>query len=63
MNSENVLIEIINGLEGRDIYMDGRRVAGAKLLHGGIVEYTWLANRKDILRALNIETEDNFDKE
>ena len=55
MNDEKVTIEIINGCEGKSIYINDYRVAGSKPWGGGTVEKTWIAYKEDILKALNIK--------
>ena len=54
MDNEKVQIEIINGCEGKSLYINDYRVAGSKPWGGGTVEYTWFTNKEDILRALGI---------
>lgn len=57
MSEDKVKIELINGCEGKCIYINDYRVAGSKPYGGGYAEKTWMANRKDILKALGIKTE------
>ena len=59
MNDEKVTIQIIKWCagkcEGRSIYINDYRVAGSKPYGGGTIETTWIANKEDILKALNIK--------
>lgn len=55
MNDEKVTIEIINSRVGKSVYINDYRVAGLKPYGGGTVERTWIANKEDILKALNIK--------
>ena len=54
MDNEKVTIEIVNGCEGKSVYINDYRVAGSKPWGGGTVERSWTANKKDILKALGI---------
>lgn len=55
MDNETVKIELVNGCEGKSIYIDDYRVAGSKPWGGGNTEKVWTAKRSNILRALGIE--------
>lgn len=55
MDNEKVKIELINGCEGKSVYINDYRVAGPKPWGGGYTEKIWMANKKDILHALGIK--------
>ena len=54
MDKEKITIEVVNGCEGKSIYINDYRVAGSKPWGGGTVEKTWATTKKEILKALNI---------
>lgn len=55
MDKEKVTIEIVNGCEGKCIYINDYRVAGSKPWGGGRVETSWTVDKKEILKALGIK--------
>lgn len=57
MSDDKVIIEVINGCEGKAVYINDYRVAGSKPYGGGYVERSWMADRKDILKALGIKVD------
>lgn len=58
MNKDKVKIELVSGCERSCICINDYRVAGSKPWGGGYVEKFWMADRKDVLKALGIKTED-----
>lgn len=52
MNNDKVIIELVNGCEGKSLYIDDYRVAGSKPWGGGTVEISWAARKEDILQAV-----------
>ena len=54
MIDEKIKVELVNGCEGKSIYIDDFRVAGSKPWGGGNTEKTWLVNKKDILKAVGL---------
>lgn len=60
MDNEKVRIEIVNGCEGKAVYINDYRVAGSKPWGGGTVERSWIANKDDILRALGISYDEDL---
>ena len=53
MDNEKVKIELVNGCEGKSIYIDDYRVAGSKPWGGGNTEKVWTANKEDIISAIS----------
>ena len=48
-----VRIEVVEGVAGVAIYINAYRIAGPKPWGGGIIRYSFKADRKDIERALS----------
>lgn len=57
-DNEKVKVEIVNGCEGKSIYIDDIRVAGSKPWGGGYTEKMWMVDKKNILKAFGIKIED-----
>jgi hypothetical protein len=55
MDKEKITIEVVNGCEGKSIYINDYRVAGSKPWGGGTVEKSWTTTKEEILKALNIK--------
>lgn len=55
--AEKIRIEVISGVEGDCVAINDYRVAGPKPWGGGQVKKVWECDKKDILRALQVEDE------
>jgi hypothetical protein len=53
MDNEKVKIELVNGCEGKSIYVDDYRVVGSKPWGGGRTEKDWIIDKKKFLKSLN----------
>lgn len=62
MNNEEITIKIVNGYDGKSIYINDYRVAGSKPWGCGTIEKTWVAKKKDILIALGIKNDEDLNK-
>lgn len=52
MDSDKIKIELVRGREGKCICINDYRVAGSKPWGGGYTEYSWIANKDDILKSI-----------
>lgn len=53
MDNEKVKVELVNGCEGKSIYVNDYRVAGSKPWGGGSTETTWVVDKKRVIKALD----------
>lgn len=53
MDNEKIKVELVNGCEGKSIYINDYRVAGSKPWGGGRTEQTWVADKKRVIQALD----------
>lgn len=53
MDNEKVKIELVNGCEGKSIYINDYRVAGSKPWGGGRTEKDWIVDKKKFLSSLD----------
>lgn len=53
MDNEKVKIELVNGCEGKSLYINDFRVAGSKPWGGGRTELTWMVDKERIIKYLD----------
>src|SRR3990167_1457373 len=53
---KKLVIEVISGVEGDCVAIDGYRVAGNKPWGGGTIKQSWNTERKHIIKALELES-------
>lgn len=60
---KEITIEVVKGVEGDCLVINGRRVAGPKPWGGGQIIYQWKTTEKEILKSLDIEDDDEDEVE
>ena len=52
MKEEMIEINIVQGVEGKSLYINDHRVAGSKPWGGGKIIQTWKVQKKDLLEDI-----------
>ena len=52
LKNKNINIEVVNGVGGDCLIIDGNRISGPKPLGGGTITHRWKVNKKELIELL-----------